>query len=137
MFKTDSLGWKQIYLQPHLVTLESYSQSFFKQCFLFKKTLLHFKDPFYKLFYHLFILHIFCECDIIQNLRDEHATFFKNDLLLLDLTMQAAILGFPNLGLRLHLRQNHLLLIFNMSICNSRRSESLILKSLTRKITKV
>ena len=65
------------------------------------------------------------------------ALFFKNDLNLFDITPQAAILGFINVDSKLLLLQNHLFLIFKIYIYNSRKSESLILKSLIREITKV
>ena len=48
-----------------------------------------------------------------------------------------AFLGFINVDSKLLLLQNHLLLIFQIYIYNSRKYESLILKSLIREITKV
>ena len=61
----------------------------------------------------------------------------KNNFTLFDLTLQAAFLGFLNVDSKLLLLQNHLLLIVKIYICNYRRSESLILKSLIREIMKV
>ena len=46
-------------------------------------------------------------------------------------------LGFLNVDPELLLKQNHLLLIFKIYIYNSRKSESLKIKSLLREITKV
>ena len=46
-------------------------------------------------------------------------------------------LGFLNVDPELRLIQNHLLLIFKIYIYNSRKSESLKIKSLLREITKV
>ena len=63
--------------------------------------------------------------------------FFKNELPLFDLTPQPAFLGFLNVDSKLLLIQNHLLLIFKIYIYNSRRSESLKIKSLIQEITKV
>ena len=80
---------------------------------------------------------LFYECDIIQKLCDNLALFFENYLTLFDLTPQAAFLGFLNVDSKLILLQNHLLLIFKIYIYNSRRSESLIVKSLIREMTKV
>ena len=57
--------------------------------------------------------------------------------LLILFTPQADFLGFLNVNSKLLLIQNHFLLIFKIYIYNSRRSKSLILKSLMRKITKV
>ena len=57
-----------------------------------------------------------------------------------DLTPQAAFLGFLgflNVDPKLRLIQNHLLLIFKIYIYNSRKSESLKIKSLLPEITKV
>ena len=51
--------------------------------------------------------------------------------------MQTAFLGFLNVNSELLLIQNYLLLIFKIYIYNSRRSESLKIKSLIREITKV
>ena len=92
--------------------------------------------PFCKLFDET-VLHLFYECDIIQNLWNDLALFFENDFTLFNLTPQAAFLGFLNVDSKLLLLQNRLLLTFKIYIYNSRRSESLILKSLIREITKV
>ena len=140
LFTTDSFDWKQVYLRQRLVTLDSYSHSFQykilnnilylnKKLFTFRKSTLPL-CPFCKLSDET-VLHLFYECDIIQKL------FFENDFTLFDLTPQAAFLGFLNVDSKLLLLQNHLLLMFKIYIYNSRRSESLILKSLIREITKV
>ena len=83
------------------------------------------------------VLHLFYKCNIILNLRNELDLFFENEFTLFDLTPQAAFLGFLNVDSKLLLIQNHLLLIFKIYIYNSRRSESLKIKSLIREITKV
>ena len=69
-------------------------------------------------------------CNFYKNL-------FKKSVSLFDLTRQNAFLIFLNVDSKLLLLQNHLLLIFKIYIYISRRSESLILKSLIREITKV
>ena len=74
---------------------------------------------------------------IILNLWNELVLFFENKFTLFDLTLQAAFLGFLNVDSELLLIQNHLLLIFKIYIYNSRKSESLKIKSLIREITKV
>ena len=74
---------------------------------------------------------------ITQNLWNELDLIFKNDFSLFDLTLQAAFLGFLNIDSKLLLIQNLLLLIFKVYIYNSRRSESLKIKSLVSEITKV
>ena len=74
---------------------------------------------------------------ITQNLWNELDLIFKNDFSLFDLTLQAAFLGFLNIDSKLVLIQNLLLLIFKVYIYNSRRSESLKIKSLVSEITKV
>ena len=71
-----------------------------------------------------------------SKIMDNLALFFENDYTLFDLTPQAAFLGFLNADSKLLLLQNHLLLIFKIYIYNSRRSESLIIKSLIREIMK-
>ena len=63
--------------------------------------------------------------------------FFEEEFTLIDLTPQTAFLGFVNVDSKLLLIQNHLLLIFEIYIYNSRRSESLKIKSLIQEITKV
>ena len=83
------------------------------------------------------VLHLFYECNIILNVWNELVLFFKNKFTLFDLTMQTAFLGFLNVNSELLLIQNYLLLIFKIYIYNSRRSESLKIKSLIREITKV
>ena len=71
------------------------------------------------------------------NLWNELVLFFENKFTLFDLTMQTAFLGFLNVNSELLLIQNYLLLIFKIYIYNSRRSESLKIKSLIWEITKV
>ena len=74
------------------------------------------------------------------NLWNEVVLFFENKFTLFDLTPQAAFLGFLgflNVGPELLLIKNHLLLISKIYIYNSRKSESLKIKSLLREITKV
>ena len=91
--------------------------------------------PFFKLSDET-VLHLFHECDIIENLWNELDLFFKNDFTLFDLTSQAAFLRFLNVDSKLLFVQNHLFLFFKIYIFNSRRSESLKIKSLIREFTK-
>ena len=83
------------------------------------------------------MLYQFYECGIIQNLWNELDLFFENDFIIFDLTLQGAFLGFLNVNSKLLLIQNHFLLVFKIYIYNSRRYESLKIKSLIREITKV
>ena len=146
LLKTDSLEWKQIYLLPRLVTLHSYSWSFQHKIlnnvlYLNKKlsTIRKSTKPlcsFCKLSEEA-VLHQFYKCDIVQSLWNELDFFFENDFTLFDVTPQAAFLGFLNVDSKLFLKQNHLLLIFEIYIYDSRKSESLIIKFLTREIRKV
>ena len=146
LLKTDQLDWKQSYLLPRLVTLDSYSCSFqykiLNNVLYLNKKLFKFRKstsplcPFCKLSDET-VLHLFYECNIILNLWNELVLFFENEFTLFDLTPQAAFLGFLNVDSELLLIQNHLLLIFKIYIYNSRRSESLKIKSLIREITKV
>ena len=140
------MDWKQIYLLPRLVTLDGYSCSFqykilnnvlylSKKLFTFRKST-SLLCPFCKLSDET-VLHLFYECNIILNLWNELVLFFENEFTLFDLTPQAAFLGFLNVDSELLLIQNHLLLIFKIYIYNSRKSESLKIKSLIREITKV
>ena len=129
-----------------MVTLNSYSRSFQykipnnvlyldKKLFTFRKSTPPL-CPFCK-FSDETVLDLFYECNIILNLWNELVLFFENEFTLFDLTPQAAFLVFLNVDLELLLVQNHLLLIFKIYIYNSRRSESLKIKSLIREITKV
>ena len=88
LLKIDSLDWKQIYLLPHLVTLDSYSHSFQskirhnvlylnKKLFTFRK-LTSPLCPFCKLSNET-VLDLFYECDIVQNLWNELDLFIKNN----------------------------------------------------------
>ena len=83
------------------------------------------------------MLHLNYECNILQKLWNDLPLFFKNDFTLFDLTPQVEVLGFLNINSKLLLLQNHLFLIFKIYFDNSNRSESLILKSLIREITKI
>ena len=140
------MDWKWIYLLPGLVTLDSHFRSFqYKNLnnvlYLNKKLFTLRKStsplcPFCKLSDER-VLHLFYECNIILNLWNELDLFFENEFTLFDLTLQAAFLGFLNVDSELLLIQNHLLLIFKIYIYNSRKSESLKIKSLIREITKV
>ena len=123
LLKTDSLDWKQIYLLPRLVTLGSYCRSFQYKIlnnvfYLNKKFFTFWKStwplcPFCKLSDKT-VLHLFYECNIVQNLWSELDLFFENDFTLFDLTLQAAFLGFLNVDSKLLLIQNHLLLILKI-----------------------
>ena len=129
-----------------MVTLDSYSRSFqykiLNNVLYLNKKLFTFRKstsplcPFCKLSDET-VLHLFYECNIILNLWNELVLFFENEFTLFDLTPQAAFLGFLNVDSELLLIQNHLLLIFKIYIYNSRRSESLKIKSLIWEITKV
>ena len=66
--------------------------------------------------------YLFCKCNIIQNLWNDLVLFFEIDYSLSDLTPKTT---------------KYLLLIFKIYICNSERSESLILKSSITEITKI
>ena len=103
LLKTESLDWKQIYLLPRLVTLNSYSHSFQqkilnnvlylnKKLFTFQK-LTSSLCPFCKLS-DATVLHLFYEWNIVQNLWNELDLFLENNFTLFDLTLQAAFLGF-------------------------------------------
>ena len=140
------MDWKQTYLLPRLVTLDSYSFQYkiLEDVLYLNKKLVAFRKstsplcPFFQLFDET-VPHLFYGCDIVQNLWNELDLFFENDFILFDLTRQVAFLGFLNVDSKLLLIQNHLLLIFKMHIynSNSRRSESLIIKFLIRDIMKV
>ena len=129
-----------------MVTLDSYFRSFqykiLNNVLYLNEKLLRFENR-----RHLFVFscklsdetvfHLFYECNIILNLWNELVLFFENEFTLFDLTPPAAFLGFLNVDSELLLIQNHLLLIFKIYIYNSRRSESLKIKSLIPEITKV
>ena len=128
-----------------MVTLDNYYRSFQykilnnvlhlnKKLFTFRKSTSPL-CPFCK-FSDETVLHLFYECNIILNLWNELVLFFKTEFTLFDLTLQAAFLGFLNVDSELLLIQNHLFLRFKICIYNSRRSESLKIKSLIREITK-
>ena len=140
------MDWKQIYLLPRLVTLDSYSRSFQykilnnvlylnKKLFTFRK-LTSSLCPFCKLSDET-VLHLFHEWNTVQNLWNELDLFLENNFTLFDLTLQAAFLGFFNVYSKLFLIQNHLLLIFKTYIYNYRRFKSSIIKFLIREIMKV
>ena len=138
--------WKQIYILPCLVILDSYSRSFqyiiLNNVLYLNKRLFTFQKststlcPFCK-FSDETVLHLIYECDIVQNLWNKLDLFFKNNSTLFDLTLQAAFLGFLNVNSKLFLVQNHLLLTFKIYIYSSRRSGSLMIKFLIREIIKV
>ena len=145
LFKTDSFDWKQIYLLPCLVTLDSYSRSFqykiLNSSLYFDKKHFTFRKSTSSLCPSCkpsdeTVLHQFYKCNIIEKLWNDLALFFESDFTLFDLTLQAAFLGFLNVDSKLLLLQNHFLLLFKLYIYNSRRSESLILKTLIREIMK-
>ena len=124
LLKTDSCAWKQIYLLPRLVTLDSYSCSVQykilnnvlysnKKLFTFRKST-SLLCPFCKLSDET-VLHLFYECNITLNLWNQLVLFFENEFALLDLTPKTAFLGFLgflNVYPELLLIQNDLLLIF-------------------------
>ena len=141
LLKTDSFDWRQIYLLPRLVTLDSYSRSFqykiLNNVLYLNKKLFTFRKstsplcPFCKLSDEI-VHHLFYECNITLNLWNELVLWFENEFTLFDLTLQAAFLGFLgflNVDPELLVIHNHLLL--------TKKSESLKIKSLIREITQV
>ena len=146
LLKTDSFDWKQIYLLPRLVTLDSYSRSFqykiLNNVLYLNKKLFKFRQltsplcSFCKLSDET-VLHLFYEYNILLTLQNELVLLFGNKFTLFDLTLQAAFLDFVHVDSELLLIKNDLLLIFSIYIYNSRRSESLKIKSLIWEITKV
>ena len=114
LFKADSFDWKHIYLLPRLVTLDSYSGSFqykiLNNILYLNKKLFTFRKstsplcPFCKLSDET-VLHLFYECNIIQNLWNDLILFFEIDFTPFDLTPQAAFLDLRNVDSKLLLVQ--------------------------------
>ena len=114
LFNIDNFDWKQIYLLPRLVTFGSYSRSFQykilnnvlylnKKYFAFSK-LTSPVCPFCKRFDET-VLHLFYECEIIENLWNDLALFFENDFTVFGLTSQAGLLGSLHVNSKLLLKQ--------------------------------
>ena len=143
MFQEQDLNWKEIYLRPRKVSLDCYISSF--QCkvlnnvlYLNKKLFIFGKSSclFCKNVDET-ILHLFYECDITKALRKSLISFFDKSLNLPFLSPQTASLGFTNTYCNDILLKNHILLLFKIYVCSSRKHEKISLNNLIRNVTKV
>ena len=109
LFKTDSFHWKQIYLLPRCSSL-FFQYKILNNVFYRNKKLFTFRKstsplcPFCKLSDET-VLHLFYECNIIQNLWNDLILFFEIDFTPFDLTPQAAFLDLRNVDSKLLLVQ--------------------------------
>ena len=139
------MDWKQIYLLPRLITFDSYSRSFQYQIL---NNVLYLDKKLFKLWKrrHIFaFLQTFWWDSSPSVLRMQYNSksmewtrfILRKRIHYIWSKTAGCLLGFLNVESKLLLIQNNLLLIFKIYIYNSRRSESLKIKSLIREITKV
>ena len=83
-------------------------------------------------------IHVFHKCSVIKILWNQLLLFFETDLDFPDLTPQAALFGFINESdNNLNILQNHILLIFNLYIYQSREIGVSDLNGLVKNVAKV
>ena len=84
------------------------------------------------------LIHVFHKCSVIKILWNQLLLFFETDLDFPDLTPQAALFGFINESdNNLNILQNHILLIFNLYIYQSREIGVSDLNGLVKNVAKV
>ena len=145
-FTTADIDWKDIYLLPRKVTIETKLRMFQykilnstlylnKHLFLFKK-----KDN--KFCSYCFteeetVSHIFATCKKTNGLWNELNLSLNNDMHLPALSPQSAIFGFFQDDQHVHLILNHILIIFKYYVYITRDSNKLSLGALKKNIKKV
>ena len=147
-FPNYTFDWKQIYLLPRIITINSYQRNFQykilhnilylnKKRHIFEKidsplcSICHSNDEI--------ITYLFCECVRPSQLWSQLRIFFSTDLNLPLLTPQTAIFGFlVETDKCIFKITNHLLLIFKMYIYKSREKGSVdIISSLINETKKI
>ena len=147
-FSNCTFDWKQIYLLPQIITINSYHRNFQykilynilylnKKLYIFGKTdsplcsICHSNDET--------VAHLFCGCVRVSQVWSQLRIFFSNDLNLPLLTPQTTIFGFLVETNKCTFKiTNHLLLIFKMYIYKSREKGSVdIISSLINETKKI
>ena len=146
LFRDQELIWKDIYLLPQKVPLDSKIRSFQYKIlnnvlYLNKKLFLFGKAPsplcsFCKLDDET-ILHLFYECNFTKELWNRLNIFFNDSLHLPHLSPQTAYFGFPNTYSNCLLLENHILLLFKNYLYNSRTQGIITISKFIRIVAKV
>ena len=141
------LPWKEIYLNARKTTANSHLR-----CFNYKiiNNVLYLNEKLFQFgktqsplcsFCHdeaETTLHVFHKCSVTKTLWNQLSLFFETDLDFPDLTPQTALFGFINESdNNLNILQNHILLIFNLYIYQSREIGVSDLNGLVKNVAKV
>ena len=125
----EDLPWKKIYNLVFTTTIDSYSRIFqYKSLnsILFLNNILFkfgFSDSPFCSYCHLHketIKHLFFNCDITKSMWVLIQTFFKDKIIIPDLDLQSAVLGFLDTDNRDNLLINNILLTFKMTLYKCR-----------------
>ena len=130
LFSNVELPWKEIYVNAHKATANSYFPSFNYKII---KSVLYLNEKLFQFgktqsplccFCHTqaeTTLHLFHKCSVTKNLWYQLSLFLDTDLDFPDLTPQATLFGFIiESDNNLNILQNHILLIFKLYIYQSR-----------------
>ena len=141
ILKADSLDWKQIYLLPRLVTVDSYSPPFQDKTlenFVYLSKAVYFSKIDVTSFFFLQTFWWDSTRSILRMQYTSKSTEWTSFILRKQIhsfwsNTGSFLLDFLHVDSELLLIQNYLLLIFSIYVYNSRRSESLKIKSKTLK----
>ena len=143
LFPGTSIVWKDVYLLPRLVTVNSTLRMFHfkilnnilylnKKLFIFGKVsskLCSFCNREDET-----VIHLFSECSIAKEIWKKLINYFRTGLQLPEITAQSAIFGFLLADRDTFLIKNLILLLFKIHIYESRSSKALFFESVLKKI---
>ena len=146
LFPHLNLNQKLIYLLPRILTkntsLRAFQYKFLNNAVYLNHKLFQFKVSTTALYSYCnqhdkIVHHLFSPCNEVISLWTELKLYFVNDIKLIALCSQTAILGYTNTDDRCFITQNLILLIFKIYVYKSRRSGGLRFSAFLHKLVKI
>ena len=145
MFPHLNLDWKLVYLLPRILTkntsLGAFHYKVLNNVLYFNNKLLQFKVSTNSFCWYCnqhdeSVQHLFSNCNEVTSLWTEIKLYFANDIKLIVLYLQIAILDYINVNDRCFITQSLILLIFKFCVYKSRGSGNLSFNAFFHKIVK-
>ena len=146
MFPHLNLDWKLVYLLPRILTkntsLGAFHYKVLNNVLYFNNKLLQFKVSTNSFCWYCnqhdeSVQHLFSNCNEVTSLWTEIKLYFANDIKLIVLYLQIAILDYINVNDRCFITQSLILLIFKFCVFKSRGSGNLSFNAFFHKIVKI
>ena len=146
MFPHLNLDWKLVYLLPRILTkntsLRAFQYKVLNSALYFNHNLLQFKVSANSFCWYCnqhdeSVQHLFSNCNEVTSLWTEIKLYFANDIKLIVLCPQIAILDYINVNDRCFITQSLILLIFKFCVYKSRGSSNLSFNAFFHKIVKI